>query len=362
MKSLLIVMTLFYISSCVNREKEVLELTLVYQTDSIKIDVPYLSDYQKSSLSCRNDQILFYGYNRFLHSIDVLNLSSLSEVCSYELEKEGPRGVLNVMCFKEYQDKFIIQTMRDFLVYDPESGILKKYGNTDLLNNTYTTQVFGVSAGNYMYFECADDQLYFNARPRSYLNDSTFYLKPTAIQLDINTGEVSLMDIPYPVELRDGLDFYASMADIQITRIKNKLVYNFPYSSKIYVYDLESGSRKEYIGEVGMSKKAPACGLAKNEKNAWQHMIYDMCALRYSPIYYHSSISKYSRIRYHKRESMKEQREYDIELFDKDFNLIAKYNIPFRFTSYNKTDDGLIFVVYTLATADEWFKFANVKF
>ena len=82
----------FYTSCSKEVKHQVLELT-EYDSISVAIDYPILSNYVRLVPYVRNGELFVVGYNHFEHYYDFVNLSG-GKHFSVEMEKEGPDGVL----------------------------------------------------------------------------------------------------------------------------------------------------------------------------------------------------------------------------------------------------------------------------
>ena len=238
-------------------EKRIAVKSALERVEAFAFDVndDYLQSYAGSfcySTSARIDgKQCLVVYNGKLHSVDILNLTDCQPLRQVILAKEGPDQILTPKGIGYYKDSFIIFTTNGLYRVGQDGKVLSKKLLNDLpqvKEDGYGIAVPGLSIYFSVYsFFGFDASKGVVALPLySYEEDATGeYAKKVLV---ISCDDWSIRN---EVEI-DCPDIIKKEGDMQLLSCINVLphgdwlIYNFPASSKVYVYDLSAKKSKEY--------------------------------------------------------------------------------------------------------------------
>ena len=143
----------FYTSCSKEVKHQVLEL-VEYDSISVAIDYPILSNYVRLVPYVRNGELFVVGYNHFEHYYDFVNLSG-GKHFSVEMEKEGPDGVLVSGGFWVNEDYIVCRNDAGLVVLGMDGKVRHRMPIEELLHPTdvYVNSFGGVALGNYDYVQ-----------------------------------------------------------------------------------------------------------------------------------------------------------------------------------------------------------------
>ena len=126
MKALIFLIVSIFLSSCQKKTVvETCELS-VYDSISITIDFPMLTNYIKLVPYCNGDSIYVTGYNHYEHSIDFINLVD-GENFIIPFKREGPNGVLPIQDYCFVNDKIVCKDESGILTLGMDGSVIERY-------------------------------------------------------------------------------------------------------------------------------------------------------------------------------------------------------------------------------------------
>ena len=165
-KSIVALHLVFAFASCSQEVKhQVLELT-EYDSISVDIDYPYLSNYTRLKPIVRNGELYVVGYNHYKHYYDFINLSR-GEHFSVKLQREGPDGVLTHGRFWVNEKGIVCQTHAGLVALDMQGKVQHRVPMEELLapKEIYLARPRGSGLMNYDYAGSFESQCYIPLSP-----------------------------------------------------------------------------------------------------------------------------------------------------------------------------------------------------
>lgn len=359
-------------SSCNTAKVEVMDLP--YKLDSIAIDAPYLSAYTNGFIQADAD-LIFYGHNHWQHSIEKINITKRKQEGSIKLEKEGPKGIQWFGKFMIYQDQLVATNYHEYVSTDINLSNISRF-RCDIIeakNCMYAEdgQLFsngteGVHAANYSWLYSSRDgkAIYVPVYPVGKTKASLKYRLPIGYKLSVVDGTIKLLNITYPKDLQEQSVEYLGLSRAQFVELEaDRLLYNFPYCSKIFIYDAVTGETQEYKGtHLDEPVYVDPLRGAKNDVPVRERMEYEMKSQRFGRVFYHPVWDCYSRIEYEKENDDLFHQRYNLDILDKDLKVIKRYKLPFQFAECYPYDKGLFFNIRNAENDDTQFYFVQSDF
>lgn len=345
---------LFLVSCNTNSATKNDENVLDFDTISIPIDYPYLSDYTLSSSCLKNDTILWSGYNHMTHSIDIFDITNKRIYNTIPLENDGPNGVINIsnyilndsaIIFLDYQNLLTSISISRGLAFnkiEPLSDTEYQINYNGLLSGTFNTTL-----------NINDNRLLLPIFPIKEQNIKDLL----AISIDLSTNEKVKLPLIYPNEMKEDLSQYGSLTYISLMDYKDRIVYNFPYSSNIYIYWKENS----LVETIKFNSNKTKNKSDKNSADLGDYRAlyeYENNSLRFREVYYDNNSNKYIRIHHDALED-KICRDSYLMSYDNTRNFIKEYKLPDSFShNYFIKDNKLFFLMKD--TDDTELKFAII--
>lgn len=262
------------------------------------------------------------AYNNLLHRIDIIDLDNKTPLKHISLEKEGPDGINGISGFAYFDNTIILQANNGFYRVNMDGKIVSRCSMEHLLKTfpDFSTMI-------------PDAQIYFNL-----YNDLSFdetngtiafaiynlqkengeYPKKVIILSCIDWEIKDVIDIRYPQNLKKE-EKLAMLGRVNVLPYGDSLIYNFPASSDIYIYNRSNKSVETYSAEVSYTQPLYSCPKGTNELTTGY----------YFPIKYDSRKKTFWRI---------QQRPIDgngiwgkpfsIAQLSTEFNVINEYVLP----------------------------------
>lgn len=345
-----------------------------YKLDSIAIDAPYLSAYANGFIQA-DDDLIFYGYNHWQHTIEKINITKRRLDGFIELEKEGPKGIQWFGKFMIYQDQLVATNYHEYVSTDLHLSNISRF-RCDVIeakNCMYAEdgQLFsngteGVHAANYRWLDCSESgkTIYAPVYPTGKTKASLNYKLPIGYKLNLADGEFQLLNVTYPKDLQEQSIEYLGLSRAQFVELEaDRLLYNFPYCSKIFIYDAVTGETQEYKGtHLDEPVYVDPLRGAKNDVPVRERMEYEMKSQRFGRVFYHAALDCYSRIEYEKENDDLFHQRYNLDILDKDLKVIKRYKLPFQFAECYPYDKGLFFNIRNAENDDTQFYFVQSDF
>lgn len=313
----------------------------ILDTVRIAIDENYLQQY-----TVVQNQVVgefLYAFNTKEHSIDIFNLKTRQVAKQLILHKEGPDGIPSVSSFYVTPSFIVLENQYQYVIMSWEGQIklrlLKE--NVDMPESAedyiITSQIC-ISNFESMAFDESREELIIPLYPKIPYN----YKNTNSIAtLNIGTNELSILSTPSPV-LLESRNFGLLSKPYMISK-GDSIIYNYPFSSHVYIYDRTTNSLSERDVPSSYSQRLSEPFEEKTNTSLLDHYFHSTFyhGLKYDiyrNLYYRIHINKSS------DPSVFNNREAYLTVMDHDFQKIEE--IPLRtntYPIYNITPDGLVF-------------------
>lgn len=263
------------------------------------------------------------AYSEPLHCIDLIALNDYSDFQQIKLEKEGPNGVTGITGIFYYDNNFILQTGIGFYRINKEGEVVSKWSLNEYLGknkgfglrfpeqtmvfNFFKTLGFDVQEGlvtqTIYQYEKVDGQY------------------PTRILvLSCKDWEiVEEIDLIYPEKLKKE-KWLGCLGEVQALPHSEKVIYNFPASSDIFVYDRKTKTTLVHSIPSQYTESYIRC---EDEQDQGLGSGY------YLPIRYDYRHNSFWRAQQRKTERGGiAGKSFSITQLDSDFKLVGEYDMP----------------------------------
>jgi hypothetical protein len=240
--------------SCNNNNKNVEKYRdfLISSVDTISIDIsgnelPY---YYKSDsyIDPITNHMIFVGYNHFEHNYNLFDINEKKLIKKIQLVESGPNGISMNGDFKFINaDTIIIRNNHNYLIkIDTEGKIISKTNLFDILKETEFLFTYGLTVEDpENNLSLKNDVLVSYVLPqKSFFWEKEFYEKPLLALLSPNDKTVKFLNIKYPKQASPDNLFGYLLRPYTLV-LDDELIYNFPFSSKVYKYNFSSMKMKE---------------------------------------------------------------------------------------------------------------------
>ena len=367
MKSLLYVLLtffLFVLNSCTDaKQKTVIGQSLDYDSISIALDYPYLGFYYGSSSIYANDNDVFWaGYNHLAHSIDIVSLTERQVVESIALESEGPNAIYyNKVGSFVFNDSLIV--FKDFsntltFYSRNQKSVCKKIALFESDEN-WSVHYIGVLPGQFsnsygmkMYDNMLVLPVYSKTKP------SMSDVLTTSVNIENN--EIKHLDIVYPKEMDGDIGNYGSLTYPCLSLSSDRVVYNFPYSSRIYSYMLESGDTESLFMESSMTSNRSEAKSNMEARDFRKHFDYEDMSLRFCEAFYDKYSDSYIRVHHDKKSSFDEDGKSYLMIYDCKTETSIEYSLPSSFYTRYYVADGFIYFLLN-NNQDDYLHFSAIN-
>lgn len=315
--------------SCSGKKiNEVGELS-IYDSISVPIDFPILSKYIKLIPYCNGDSVYITGYNYYEHSIDFINLTN-GDNFIIPLQHEGPNGVLPVHDYCFAANRIICKDESGILTLDMDGNVIDRLPVKELVAppEEYSVRPLGASLSNYLYLNNWSSKIFIPLSPTK-KGDKVHIGKI----FDISKRSLEFLPPYYPTEIVGYTQYLGGLSVPDINMYgTDKIVYNFPFSSLVYLYDTKTATTevldiqtKTIDNNIDFEKWK---GLDVVDK-----VKQELYMSRFGRVYYSSSTEKYYRIHWAmKEEGEGKLRKIYLMIFDKKGNSLKEYLLPSHFS------------------------------
>jgi len=280
---------------------------LEYDSISIPIDYPYLGFYYQTAYYQEGKNLYWAGYNHMLHSIEVFDLTNRCTVQSYELEPEGPNAVLknqignyvmndSLFVFRGFRNDVKVLSRKDgtlrktIIALSPEEDFQLNYRGG--LDAEYSSS-FGMRWNG----DCLVMPIF--AKKGQKMDDAL------ALSVNLRTSEIENLPLAYPDVIKDELGKYGSLTCPFLTVGEDRIVYNFAYSSRVYIYGKETGEVEAFDmkSNATPNQSEPKDANIK-QRNFKENFEYERKTLRFGEVYYDKISDTYVRMHHAERAEM----------------------------------------------------------
>ena len=347
------------LSSCNNGKtfNGAIDKGLRFDTMSIVIDYPYLSSYTLHSSYVKLDTLFWSGYNHMTHCIDIFDLTNKKAHKTIQLEKEGPNGIINFsnyiladsfLVFADYQNEISLFSIPNKIVYKrltPVPNSMYRLCYNGLLSGTYNSSVS---------MRLHNNSLIFPIYPIKGQNTDDIL----AVNLELSTYQYSNLPFTYPDGMIEDFSQYGSLTYISLMNYKDRIVFNFPYSSNIYIYD-KSSSQIKSIPLDSKSTKNKSKKMTALKRDYSEVFKYEDETLRFRETYYFDKSNKYVRIHHNDINNETNIRDTYLITYNNATQNVEEYKIPPFFSHiYFAANENLVFLLNS--SNDNELKFAIV--
>ncbi|RHE92951.1 DUF4221 family protein [Bacteroides intestinalis] len=356
--------------SCSGNKKQTMQKSM----HEIKLDIEEvlcpvsevlnLKSYHLSSAFHNDSLNLLYGYNYKSHALDCIDMlhHTISEIV---LSDQGESAIMHRVCglFVQAPDSIWLydDTQRIFLL-NSVGQVLKvinlqnelKEGEQVLINSNHamsTARLYYDKGHNSLLYGVKD----FSSSPISFKVRETFL-----------SDTISSMDYPLQasVVIPDvGEGDYANMSDPNINFTEQKIMYNYPVESHIYVMDRDSKKTEVINADSRNTKNVAGKCESKQDYSKWErHGIenphfYDVMYLPVSDMYARLHLGEEEFDATRDLLELESSRSLYLTLFDKDFILMDEKKLPSHrysyFTGWGAISDGIVIYVDNILDKNE---------
>ena len=331
-----------------------------YDSISVNIDYPFLNSYTKLSACKFHGAPFAGGYNHLTHSFDFISLSD-SDNFSISLDKEGADGVLPTSSFCFTPLCIVLEDESGIIVVSYEGKVINRIPYSSLDTEKYSMKPTGVSMGGLTNLSVAESEVTVPLFP---INVSSDNISTYSIGMKYNIPENKLSSIPvnYPSRLVSQIEGFQGLAFPGISAYSDRILYNFPCSSHIYVYERQSGVTDSInMTSLEISAELPPLD-AKSRKNPRKKFEFEGLSPRYCEPHYDSTSGKYFRIHYGPKSDMFDmKRSIGLIVLDSDRSALREYRFPDNFSEQYFVMDGMIYIQYKNPSDDTSIRFAKVR-
>ena len=327
-----------------NKQAETISAgVLKYDSLTIPIDYPCLGFYYQTAHYKDGNTLYWAGYNHLLHSIEVFDLTNRKTMASYELEPEGPNAITKnqFSCFLMNDSMFVFRGYRNELkLLSRKDGKLLKTIFTLSPEDEYQLQYRGVLNGEYsrgfiMRWDGENVVTPLFAKNGQKMHDPLF------LSLNLRTSETERLPLSYPESMEGDLNKYGSLTCPFFTMSEDRLVYNFAYSSQVYV----AMKGTDEVQTFAMNSNAtPNRSDTKDgnieRRDIMRNFDYEENTLRFSQVNYDKQADVYLRTHYASREKMTAVRDSYLMVYKCRTGKMLEYELPEEVTTRYFVVDG----------------------
>ncbi|HMO40007.1 MAG TPA: DUF4221 family protein [Saprospiraceae bacterium] len=276
-------------------------------------------------------------YNRFEHRIELYDVTNKLFIRAIALEWEGPNGINENADFLYYttsNNQFVIDGLHHIFIIDQTGKTQKKISKYVTYNDIPwrmtrppglgVVQHYDDELGSFCYY------MYNRDAPRQFLKDEKLRLLLYSINESAHEDLVPI-EIPLPAILPEynGFGQVPNFLEPQILYSGNRIVYNFRFESRFYVFDIGKEKLVEFNPDVQYANKRAEPLLTAisidelqktiNRNPTFGQFTYDTFRRKYYRFYYTPVIEKTGR------------RDLCLQIFDDNFVSMAEVNLNHEF-------------------------------
>lgn len=346
-------------SSCSQEARhQVLELK-EYDSISVAIDYPILSNYSRLKPIARNRELYVVGYNHYEHYYDFVNLSG-GEHFSVELQREGADGVLVHGRFWVNENGIVCQTQAGLVALDMNGKVLHRVPMEELIapKEIYLDRPHGAALGNYDYVGSHGSQCFIPLSPLK--KDADVAIGKV---YDADTHSLELLPVLYPEPVKE----LFQVKSLTMPRInasdEDRIIYNFPYSSKVYQYD--RWTQETLVLDMQSQTIPNELDMKEFEISDWKEKdMKELKTSRFDWVHYSAEIEKYYRVHYSEDADFNDfeahrNRKIYLMVYDGKECTTKEYLLPSEFSEIYFIHDDVLYFDFD-GTNDEVLSFAKI--
>lgn len=354
-KLILSLLSLLLLTAC-SKDRKLVTEQISYDSLTIAITYPLQPEYVQYAAYVDGEKAYMVGYNHKSHSLDFISLSGTP--CFYiELQREGADGVLPPTSFCVTNRQVVWLNSAGITVLDFQGKVLRRTALSEFRKTLggaeYSFKPGGVTSGGFSYLTASGGRVYiplFSASPEA--NAVGCLYSP-------EDGTVSLLPLAYPYEMVANKDLLGGLALPYIQPVGDKLLYNFPASSLIHVY--EQGATKSFVLSGSDILEQPDAAALKN-LSPRKKFEYESSAARCREVYYSPSLQKYFRVHYGtKTHFMDKNRPVYLTTCDTDGGNVKEYLLPPTVSGHYVVIRDTLYLACSPTATDDEFKVIKVE-
>ena len=346
---------LFYFSCQADKGKRGSDSPISFLTDTILIDISgfelptyyYFSHFYDTSIN----QMVFVGYNHFEHSYDFFDLKNAKLMKKTLLNTEGPDGIVNSpeFCFIAH-DTILISENQFVYKISLDGNVFLKKSKAEIQKENDFLFGRGLEVRS-----PANSIAYFNGRSFFHILpinagywEKEFYEGPVLASVNLENGLVHFLDIRYPKGASaDRLFGYLLKPYMMV--YKDNLIFNYPFSSKVYKYNCKSGDTQEFDIRSGITNNESKPFTYSANSGRLDQLKHFLNSLHFHKLVYDPWRNLFFRVHTSELKTPDDitSREIYLCVFDTLFNKIGEFPLDkgLFYNNYFATEDGLLFQV-----------------
>lgn len=337
--------------ACGNRKNDIssspakmdsLELAFRHMQILSDTDVLELKSYYITSFLSSDSLKGIMGYNYRLHSLDVINLDECRISSSIPMQREGPDGIpgrISSICPVSPDSVWVYDGIAMYLI-DGRGHVCDKIHFENNRNVVINTN-YAICTARFHYDQADASLLYL-------VDCDSFFVERYDVRKHCVTARYPLS---YSVVNPERKHFYGDMDLPNVSFANNRIVYNYPYESGIYVLDMESGSQSVIdAGSLYTPNKADEC--EEQDYSAWErHRVenvhfFDVMYLPLSRTYARLHLGCVDFDSNQSLSSLQDSKSFYLSVFDEKFQTMRETKLPDRrytlFTGWCALEDAIL--------------------
>ncbi|MBE6286957.1 MAG: DUF4221 domain-containing protein [Mediterranea massiliensis] len=258
-----------------------------------------------------------------LYAIDLIDLQGKQPFRQIALEKEGPNGVNGISGVFYYDNAFVLKTSNGFSKVDKQGNLLSSWSLSDYLSKHpgfsahYPEKLIIFSFYQILGFDAKEGlvtlPMYKNQKENGQYPARILVLSCKDWQV------VDEVEVNYPQQMKQE-EWLGCLGEIQALPHGEKVIWNFPASSDVYVYDRKKKTTQTFSIETQYTDGYYRC------KNKQDH---GLAGGYFMPLRYDATSNTYWRIQ---QKPMVNPglagKGFSVTRLSDDFEKMAEYDMP----------------------------------
>lgn len=316
-----------------------------------------LHSYSTTTYRETDSALYIIGYNHFEHSLDYFDITKGKMVSSLSLDREGVNGVVDKVCamYPCGNDSLWVYDHVYIYLLNGDGKVQKKlflgnYDQVKIENN------HAMHTAKFLYDSTSSLIRYLNK------SKDSFYITELSVEDGVIKGEYALTP---SVVNDDGKKKFANMEAPNVLFQDERIVYNYPYESTIYVLDLKTKEHFKFGGESRFTTNVASECSDIHDYSKWER--HGITNTHFYDVMYMPNLNMYARLHLSGVEfeadknlsELGDSRELFLMLFDDEFNILGEFNLGNKtynyFTGWCCLPNGLlIFKDNSLSGTEEY--------
>lgn len=334
-----------------------------YDTINIGLNENLLNSYtMHSAVSTVDGHEFFIGFNPKLNTLDLYSLDQEKYSHSVAISAQGPNAIPALLSFNFYNGHRFFESQIGFYLTNIKGEIVKKVPSKDIEKYNYSLIFSGLNVNNFnrLSLDKKHHRVYFPVFSSLYTPiESEYYEQSHIGSWNLETDSVEILDIPYPKFLKH--DYYAGLSIPYISVKGDSIIYNFPASSHVFIYDGLTRKLSSVNIESSYTKnKCPA--IEKNADIGTQYR-YRLESRQFFPVEYDPYRNLYYRVHYDEMPSDKLpfNRTLYLTIMDESFDVVKEIVLSDQlYPFFHVSRKGILFQ-YTMGLDGELLTFLLLK-